>query len=318
MNQAPDDPSVIIAEPIVPACEAWLKQRARVRHIRAADPGFADAMSSAAGLVVRTYTRVDAPLLDLAPNLRVVGRAGAGIDNIDLDACRERGVRVVHTPGANAPAVAEFVFAALLDIVRPRAALVRPVDADAWQSMRESLTPPTQLAGKTLGVIGLGSVGSRVARLASALGMRVLYHDIRDVLEHERADAEPMPMDALLNMSDVVSVHVDGRPENRHLIGARQCALLKRDGVFVNTSRGLVVDHHALAATMKQCPGLRAILDVHEPEPVEQSNPLLNVPNAMLYPHIAGATASAKEAMSWVVKDVWRVLSGEQPEYGAV
>ena len=311
-------PLVIQTEHLDAQAASWLAERADLREVPFSEAAALDALlPHAAGLVVRTYTRVDAAMLAKAPNLRVVARAGVGLDNVDVDACRARQVQVVYTPDANSSAVVELVFAVTLDAVRPRLFLQGPLAPAQWASVRQELIGRRQLEELTLGVLGLGRVGTRVARVGSAFGMRVLYHDLRDIAEHDRAGAKPVAFERLLTESDVLTVHVDGRPDNRLLLGANQFARLRPDAIFINASRGMVVDHGALAKFLAKNLAASAILDVHEPEPIAPDNPLLGLANAHLMPHIGAATAKAHANMSWVVRDAWRVLSGERPEHPA-
>ncbi len=308
---------VVVTEPIPEEASAWLAQRAEVVACAQGEAGFGLLLSRADALVVRTYTRVDAALLAGAPRVRVVGRAGVGVDNINLDACAARGVRVVHTPGANTDAVVELVLASVLDVVRPRPLVERAMSQQEWGALRESLVAPRQLAGSTLGVWGYGRVGSRLGRVGSALGMRVIYHDVREIPEDGRHGAAPVEPHTLLAESDVLSVHVDDRAGNRGLVTADAFGRMRPGVVFVNTSRGFVVDAGACARFLRENQGAAAVLDVHDPEPIEAGNPLLVLPNARLTAHIGAATAHAKDAMGWVVRDVWRVLEGEAPEFEA-
>lgn len=308
----------LVAEDIDPACEAWLRERAQVLRVGHDEPGFAEALTKAHALIVRTYTRVNDALLNGAPALRVVARAGVGLDNIDLPACAKRNIPVVYTPDANTAAVTELVFAMLLDQLRPRTTLTRALPAKEWKSLRGSLIAPRQLADLTLGVLGLGRVGKSVARAARAFRMRVIYHDLLDIPPDQRAGAEPVAHDALLRDADILSVHVDERESNRSLIGSPELGAMKPDAILVNTSRGFVVDPCALARHMQARGDFMAILDVHEPEPPNDDYPLFHVEHARLTPHIGAATARAHRNMSWVVRDVWRVLSGETPEFQAV
>ncbi len=292
----------------------WLRERCEVVRAEWNDePALRRALETADALVVRTYTRVDQRLLAMAPRLRVVGRAGVGLDNIDLAACEARGVRVVHTPDANSSAVAELVFALIFDALRPRAFLDRALGPAEWDQARRELVAPRQLEDLTLGVLGLGRVGRRVAAAGRGFGMRVLANDIRDVPEAEGGGAELVSRDRLLREADVLSIHVDGRAENRDLIGAGVLALAKDDVVLLNTSRGFVVNVAALAEFLREHPAACAMLDVHEPEPIPADHPLLGVANAHLLPHIGAKTARAQRAMSWVVRDVWRELAGDTP-----
>ena len=311
-------PLVIQTENLDAQAASWLAERTDLREVPFTETAALHALlPQAVGLVVRTYTKVDAAMLAKAPNLRVVARAGVGLDNVDVDACRARNVQVVYTPDANSSAVVELVFAVTLDAIRPRLFLEAPLDPARWASVRKDLIGRRQLEEMTLGVLGLGRVGTRVARVGNAFGMRVLYHDLRDIAEHERAGAKAVSFERLLGESDVLTIHVDGRSDNRMLLGANQFGKLKPDAIFINASRGMVVDHAALAKFLTANPAASAILDVHEPEPIAPDNPLLGLKNAHLMPHIGAATAKAHTNMSWVVRDVWRVLSGERPEHPA-
>lgn len=311
-------PLVIQTEHLDEAAAAWLRaQGCRVEVCPSEDSRFDSLLREADGLLIRTYTRVDESLLARAARLRVVARAGVGLDNVDIAACTRRGVRVVSTPGANTRAVIELVFSLLLDVLRPRAFLTEALDAKRWKELRKELQATRQLSDLTLGVLGLGRVGSGMARVGAAFDMRVIYHDVREISHGDRFGAEPVPCEELFARSDVLSLHVDGRENNRGLIGAAELARCKPDVVLVNTSRGFVVDPGALRGFLLAHPGATALLDVHEPEPIGPDHPLLGVPNAHLTAHIGAATATANRNMSWVVRDLWRVLSGEEPEWPA-
>lgn len=311
-------PLIIQTEDLDPAPAAWLRERCELIQCSHTEPRFAELLKTADGLIVRTYTRVNVDLLAKAPRLKVVARAGVGLDNIDIPACRDRGIEVVHTPGANTRAVVEFVNALILDAFRPRAYLDRALPASEWTTIRRELNAQRQLCDMTLGIYGFGRIGTQMARLAAALNMRTLYTDLLDLPESSRSGASAVPPETLLRESDIVTIHVDERASNHHLLNAAAFANLKPDALFINTSRGFVVDHAALAAFLKSHPSAHAMLDVHDPEPIDAANPLLGLHNARLSPHIASATDTAKREMSWVVRDVWRVLSGEKPEFPAV
>lgn len=308
----------IQTEELDPAASDWLAERVDLRRCAPDDPDFADLLPEAEALVVRTYTVVDEAMLARAPRLRVVARAGVGLDNIDLDACRRRSVRVVHTPDANTQAVVELVAAFALDALRPRAFLDRALPLPEWKAARNALVAPRQLGDLTVGVLGFGRIGKRVARVFESFGCRVLYHDVAEIPPVEHLRARSVPFETLLHESDLLTIHVDERSSNRGLIAAPRLALMKPDATLINTSRGFVVHAGDLAAWLRANPGARAILDVHEPEPFPAEHPLLGLPNARLSPHIGAATAPAKANMSWVVMDVWRVLQGQDPEHAAV
>ncbi len=310
---------VIQSEDLNPEPAQWLAERCELVACPPDLDRFGQLIHGANGLVVRTYTKVDDALLSDASRLKVVGRAGVGLDNIDLDACARRGIAVVHTPDANTTAVTEYVFALIFDAIRPRAFVDKAMPKEAWCGVRRELTARRQLSESTLGIYGMGRIGRRIARAARGLGVsKVIYNDLLEIPEDERSGAVPVSPDELLASSDILTVHVDGRAENRNLIGADALRLLRPDAVLINTSRGHVVDPYAVADFMLTHPGAQALLDVHDPEPIEATCPLLEISNVHLSPHIAACTEAAHRNMGWVVRDVWRVLSGETPEHAAV
>jgi D-3-phosphoglycerate dehydrogenase len=301
-------PTVIQTEHLSPAAAAWLGERARLVVAAAGSHGFEAAAPEAAGLVVRTYTRVDDALLDRLPRLRVVGRAGVGLDNVDVEACRRRGIACFNTPDANTQAVVEYVTCLLCDALRPRLFLEQPVSRARWDEIRQEVVGRRQMSELALGILGTGRIGRRVAEVARAIGFTVRCCDLVEVPERDRHGAEQVDAATLFAESDVITVHVDGRASNAGFVGASLIGRMRPEAVLVNTSRGFVVDHAALAAWLRANPGAQALLDVHDPEPFDASNPLLGLPNAHLAPHLASRTDAAMEAMSWVVRDVWDAI----------
>lgn len=316
MSQA--RPLVIQTESLDPTAQAWLRERVNLEVCPFDDARFIDVLPQAQGLVVRTYTRVNQALLDRAPNLKVVGRAGVALENIDIRACRERGIEVVHTPAANTQAVVEFVLCLLLDALRPRVFLDGPLEGRDWHGARNHLQGDCHLADLDVGILGFGRIGSRVGKVLTALGCTVRYHDIKAIPADQRHGCEPVPLDELQKTSQVLTIHIDWRDGNHHFIDARFLSQLKPGTIVVNTSRGLAIDPQALADWLKANPKARALLDVHDPhEPLDAGYPLLGLPNAHLAPHIAAATAPARLNMSWVVRDVVAVLEGKEPQWPA-
>lgn len=311
-------PLVIQTEHLDEVAAAWLRERCELVVCPWEDSAKFDALlPKANGLVIRTYTQVNDALLAKAPKLRVVGRAGVGLDNVDVPACTKRGVTVVSTPGANTRAVVELVTAYMLDALRPRVFLDKALDPTAWNKARKDLVADRQLCDLTLGIIGFGRVGTSVARVGAAMDMRVLYHDLIEIPAEKRSGATPAGFHDVCREADVLTIHVDGRKSNRHLIGRSVFDRVKSSLVFLNTSRGFIVDSDALASFLRTHAGAQALIDVHEPEPIAADSPLLGLKNAHLSPHIGAATKTAQINMSWVVKDVWRVLNGEPPEWPA-
>jgi D-3-phosphoglycerate dehydrogenase / 2-oxoglutarate reductase len=313
-------PCVLITETLAPAAADWLGRHAEAVWCAYDDASLDDHLAHAQGLVVRTYTIVDRAFLDRAPNLKVVGRAGVGLDNIDLEACKERGVRVVYTPDANTQAVVEYVLALMLDHYRPRTDLPPGAGANTFHSLRKTEVG-TQLDQLTLGIVGLGRIGKRLGLAAHAIGINLLVCDLLPEVELRKAVDYPFDYvdhATLYAGSDVVSLHVDGRPENRHMLEANALKHLRDDCLFINAARGMLVDAEVLAGWARTHPKARVILDVHDPEPPPAGYPLDNLPNVRLLPHIASRTVQALNNMSWVVKDVVAVLEGREPRSSAV
>ena len=303
-------PLVIQTEHLDPAAAAWLAERCRLEYCPSEDPRFAGLLPQADALLIRTYTQVNEALLSKATKLRAVARAGVGLDNVDQEACKKRGIAVLSTPGANTRAVVEYVFALIADALRPRVYLDRPLDAGPWKQARADLIASRQLSDLTLGILGLGRVGSGVARVGVAMDMRVLYNDLLEFPPERRFGATPVSFDELVQRSDILTLHPDGRASNRHLLSAAALARCKADVLIINTSRGFIVDSEALAGFLRERPRAMAMLDVHDPEPFGPDYPLLDLPNCRLAPHLAAATRTAHANMSWVVRDLWDVLSG--------
>ncbi|WP_428940835.1 NAD(P)-dependent oxidoreductase [Fontivita pretiosa] len=311
-------PVVFVTETFDPEPIAWLRQRAEVIQISPDDPDFWSQLARAEGLAIRTYLRVDKALLERAPRLRVVGRGGVGIDNIDVPACRARGVEVVYTPDANTIAVAEFVFGYMLQLLRPWCFFrERAYEPAEFKRIRNSVRG-RQLNELTLGILGMGRVGRRVGRIA-ALGfeMRVIYNDLIDVSGLINFPATAVDKPTLYRQADVLSIHVDMRPGNERLVGAQQIAMMKPDAILINTSRGEVLDAQALAEAIRARRVAGAAVDVFAPEPPPADFPLLGLDNVLLTPHLASRTDTALRNMSWVVRDIMAVLEGKRPQFPA-
>jgi len=308
---------VLVTEPLADAPAAWLRARAEVQMSSPGDHAFDRCLHVASGLLVRTYVRVDEALLDRAPNLRVVARAGVGVDNIDLGACRSRGIEVVYTPEASTQAVVEYVLTILSGLMRPHPEVAHPLSLDQWQLLRGEAAAETQLSELSLGILGFGRIGRRLAEVAAAVGLSVLYNDLLEIPPATRHGARAVLVETLFEESDVVSIHIDGRQTNAGFVDGSLLQRLRPRAVLINTSRGAVVQTKALAGVLRTNPLMTALLDVHEPEPFDASYPLLGLPNARLYPHLAGRTRQALLNMSWVVRDVVAVLNGETPRHPA-
>jgi len=313
---AASKPLVLVTEGSDKAPLDWLKEQVTVREIGVSDPGFDAALAEAAGMVVRTYTKVNQSLLDKAPNLKVVGRGGVGLENIDVPACRSRGIEVVYTPDANTLAVGDFVFGYLLQLLRPWNFFSQSVyEPKEFKRIRDTVRG-RQLNELTIGILGLGRVGHRVGHIAAnGFGMRVLYNDLIQV--KTPFPAAPVDKTTLYRECDILTIHIDMRPGNENLVGAEQLAMLKPSAVVINTSRGEVLDANALATAIKSNKLFAAALDVFSPEPPKADFPLIGLPNVLLTPHLAARTYTAIENMSWVVRDVVDVLKGGKAKFPA-
>jgi D-3-phosphoglycerate dehydrogenase len=243
-------------------------------------------------LVVRSATKVTPELLDQAPLLRVVGRAGVGIDNINLEAATHRGVLVMSTPGGNAVSVAEHTFALLLALARQVPRLDAAIREGRWE---KSSAAGTELRGKTLGLVGLGRIGSEVAVRAQAFDMRVLGYDpyISEAAARE-VQVELVPFDTLLAQSDFVSLHTALTPATQKLISAAALAQMKKGARLINAARGELIDEAALAEALKSGHLGGAAVDVFVEEPPKNS-PIVGLPNVIATPHVAGSTTEAQE-----------------------
>ncbi|MGI9013584.1 MAG: NAD(P)-dependent oxidoreductase [Phycisphaerales bacterium] len=308
---------IVQSEHLSPGPAAWLRERATLIECPHDSPDFHNVMAQADGLIVRTYTQVNQALIERSPQLRVVGRAGVALENIDIPACRARGIEVVHAPGSNAQAVVEYVLCLLCDALRPRIAVTSPLDSESWERVRAETFAHTQMSEMSLGILGLGRIGKRIAHVARSIGFDVYYNDIIDIPEGQRNGAQPLAPKELFARCDVISVHIDSRPGNHHFVNESLIAAMKPTALLLNTSRGLAIDHAALAAFLHANPKSRAMIDVHDPEPFTADYPLLGCSNATLLPHLAGRTETALTNMSWVVRDVLAVLQGNPPQHPA-
>ncbi len=278
-------------------------------HVLASTPGIAvedhsgddrdtlaAALHGAAGLIVRSRTKVDASLIETADALEVIGRAGVGVDNIDVEAATRRGIAVLNAPAGNTYSTAELAFGLLLAVARHIPEADRSVRAGEWK--RKELRG-RQLHGATLGVVGAGRIGSEVARRARTFGMRVLAYD--PYVSTERANdlgLELVPLASLLEEADAVTLHVPLTDENRGMIGPDEIARMKDGAILINAARGGLVDEAALARALASGKLGGAGLDVFEREPLPEDSPLRAAPHLVLTPHIGASTAEAQREVS--------------------
>ena len=258
------------------------------------DGKLAAELESADALIVRSAVQVDAALLEHARRLRVVGRAGVGVDNIDLDAATRKGIAVMNTPGANAVAVAEQSIAMMLAMARHLCRADALMHAGKWE--KKSLQG-TELRGKTLGIVGLGKIGMEVARRARTFGMEIVAHDpfVSATLVKEQG-IRMVSLDELYAAADYLTLHVGITPQTTGMINAESLKKMKKGIRLVNCARGELIDEAALVEALKQGHVAAAALDVFVHEPLKDS-PLTELPNVILTPHIGGSTHEAQEAV---------------------
>jgi D-3-phosphoglycerate dehydrogenase len=253
-------------------------------------------LPQANALIVRSATKVDRKLMEHAPNLRVIGRAGVGVDNIDLEAATERGIAVLNAPAGNTVSAAELTMALILAAARHIASADRSVRSGEWKRAKFG---GIELRGKTLGLIGAGRIGGEVAAKAHAFGMRTIAYDpyLTDQRAHELG-IERVALDEVIGSADVLSLHVPLTPQTRGMLGAEQLARMKKGAILVNVARGGVVDESALAEALKSGHLGGAALDVYENEPLEAESPLRGAPNSVLTPHLGASTNEAQELVA--------------------
>ncbi len=254
--------------------------------------------------------RIDEEVLEAGRDLRIVANIAVGFNNIDVEACRRRGVIATNTPDVLTNACADFTWALILAITRRLGEAERQLRRGDWKGWALDHMLGMELVGKTLGLVGVGRIGRAVAEKARTFGVRVVYTD-RVTLD--LPDTEQLSLDKLLAMSDIVSLHVPLTPETHHLIDQKALAKMKRSAYLINTSRGPIVDEAALAWALEHRLIAGAALDVYEKEP-EVHPALLGLESVMLIPHIASATTETRTAMAnLAVSNVLAVLKAEPP-----
>ncbi|HEX8523088.1 MAG TPA: NAD(P)-dependent oxidoreductase [Tepidisphaeraceae bacterium] len=309
-------PIVLVTEGSDPNPLAWLRERAEVVQAAPGDAGFEEALAKCQGLMVRTYTRVNDALLTRAPHLKVIGRGGVGLDNIDIPACRRRGIEVVYTPDANTLAVGDYIFGVMIRLVRGWPLIEKGYAPESFKKTRNAVRG-RQLDEMTLGILGLGRVGKRVGAIAAnGFGMRVIYNDLVQMTKLSFA-AQAVDKQSLFRECDVLTIHVDMRSGNEKLVGAQQIGLMKKGSILINASRGEVLDAGAVAEAIRSGQLAGAALDVYDPEPPAAELELIGMPNVILTPHIASRTHTAVENMGWVVRDVMNVIEKRPAEFPA-
>jgi D-3-phosphoglycerate dehydrogenase len=287
---------IVLAEKVSPATLAVFAAEPGwevLTHDQLPD-GLPAALADADALVVRSAVQVDDALMEHAPKLRVVGRAGVGVDNIDADAATRRGIVVMNTPGANAVAVAELTIGLMLALARKVPAANSSMHAGKWEKKN---LQGAELRGKTLGILGLGRIGLEVAKRAKGFGLEIIGSDpfVSAAVARENG-IKLVTLDELIAGSDYITLHVGLTPQTAGVINAKNLAAMKKGVRIINCARGELIDDAALAAALKSGQVAGAALDVFVVEPPKDS-PYANLDNVILTPHIAGSTAEAQEAV---------------------
>ncbi|MCH7813366.1 MAG: hydroxyacid dehydrogenase [Planctomycetes bacterium] len=313
----PEDFDILVAESFDDSALERLRRIGRLRSTTAVDEdGLRREVPGADALLVRSYAQVTVSVIEAADRLKVIGRGGAGLDNVDLAAARRRGIAVVYTPAAASDSVAEFTVGLMLALERRLVSAEALLRSGRFHEARAAAAG-RELRGLTLGIVGMGRIGSSVGRICGAgLGMKVRYNDVVAItgLEYE---AEPVDKARIWAESDVITLHVPLTGQTRHLVDVDVLQHVQPGATLINTSRGPVVDGAALAAALTEGRLAGAALDVFEPEPPDADHPLLSAPNVLPTPHLAARTREGSARMNDVVDDVMAVLTGRQVQYPA-
>jgi len=274
-----------------------------------------EEVREAEGLLCLLTDRVDAELMSRAPKLRVISNYAVGYDNIDVDEATRRGIVVGNTPAVLTETTADFAFALMMAAARRIVEGDRQVRAGYWKTWGPMILLGQDMHHATLGIIGLGRIGTAVARRAKGFGMRVLYYGpSRKEKTEEELGIQYAEFDKLLAEADFITIHASLTPATHHLIGKDELEKMKRTFILVNTSRGPIVDNMALYETLRDRKSAFAALDVTEPEPLPANHPLLTLNNVIVTPHIASATVETRTKMALMAVDnLIAGLKGEMP-----
>ncbi len=244
-------------------------------------------------IIVRSATKVRKEMIDAAEKLKAIGRAGVGLDNIDVEYAKSKGIKVINTPGATSISVAELTIGLILAVMRKIAYADREMRNGAWPKKK---CKGIEMYGKTMGIIGIGRIGREVAKRAKAFGMKVIYYDVYrpDESTEKELDIEFRELDVLVSEADVITLHLPLTPETKHLINKERIEKMKDGAIIINAARGGIVDENALYEALKSGKLYGAALDVYENEPLKESK-LFELDNIVLTPHIG---AQAKEGQT--------------------
>ncbi|HEX9017641.1 MAG TPA: D-glycerate dehydrogenase [Anaerolineaceae bacterium] len=310
-------PVVFVTRKIAPAALARLEKNAQVETWQGEDappyPLLVEQAARADGLLTLLTDRIDASLLAAASQLKVISQMAVGFDNIDVKTAAQGGIPVGNTPGVLTETTADFTWALLMAAARRLVEADKEVRGGIWRAWGPDVLTGYDVYGATVGIVGFGRIGQAVARRAQGFGMRILYNDPNCGKEAGAAlNAECVSLDDLLTRADFVTLHTYLSKETYHLIGRAQLEKMKATAILVNTSRGPVVNHEALAWALQNRVIAAAALDVTEPEPIPHDSPLLALDNIIIAPHIASASKATRERMAQIAVD--NLLAGLRGE----
>ncbi len=313
MTNHPASPRVLVTDPIHDDALEILRRRYEVVVRDVAPDELPELVEGFDALIVRSRTKVTREVLTRDAGLRVVGRAGAGVDNIDVEAATERGILVVTASGGNSQSVAEMTVGLMLSLARRIPEADRMTKAGGWEKARFQ---GSELAGKVLGLVGSGRIGSLVARICQDLGMEtVAYDPYIEPVEAQERGIWLASLEQVVKRADFVSVHAVLTEETHHMLSRPQLALMKPTAYLINVARGPIVEEEALVEALEAGQIAGAALDVFEREPPAGS-PLLEMENVVLTPHIGAATEEAQRRTGLLVAEqVTKALEGEVPEF---
>lgn len=319
MNDQRERPLVIVSHSLPDSWLASLTGRCRLligpdtKTVSGLAPELSARLPEADGLFTLLTVPVDEPLVASASRLRVVSNMAVGVDNVDLEACTRRGIPVGHTPGVLTEGTADLTLALLLATARRLPEASQDARLGRWTTWEPAGWLGADLTGATLGIVGMGKIGTAVAERARAFGLRLVYNSRNRKLEAERRlGADYLPLDQLLRQSDFVSLHVPLTTETRGLIDADALRLMKPTAILINVARGPVVDSGALYHALHEKWIAAAGLDVTDPEPLPATDPLYQLPNCLIVPHIGSATVNTRRRMAELACDNLLVgLAGE-------
>jgi lactate dehydrogenase-like 2-hydroxyacid dehydrogenase len=273
------------------------------------DPSLIKLLPKAEGLFTLLTIPVTENILNQAPNLRVISNMAVGVDNIDIEACTQRGIPIGNTPGVLTESTADLTMALLLSIARKISNASRDAYEGRWKTWSPAGWLGMELHGATLGIVGMGKIGKAVAKRALGFGMNILFTDLEPVND---INASQVSLQELLVRSDIVTLHIPLTPETRGMINRSALSMMKPSAILVNVARGPLVDTSALLEALQNNTIAAAALDVTDPEPLPPSHPLYSIPNCLIVPHIGSATQQTRRKMAELACD--NLLAGLKGE----